>query len=307
MAVCEQKINQAMAKVEQIGIASNNNKPMNKATMAVMREVLIQAVNFRQEEHDKEVSSLKENIVNLEGQVNLQQEEHNKEVSSLKENIVNLEGQVTVLTKDNQEKDKKISELCNETVEFKQQIDSSSQYNRRDNIKFTGIPQVEDENLVSIIQDVTKHIGREITEQDISDIHRLPNQNEANGGNRGASTIICRLNRRRVKYEVMDKKKHLRSYPHPVYSNLGIYEDLTPLRSRMLYALRNRTNSAGMKEFKFTWSKEGRIFCRTEQQTKPVGPGQKLPKPGIVNKPSDLLKLGFNEQEVQDIINNKRK
>ena len=75
----------------------------------------------------------------------------------------------------------------------------------------------------------------------------------------------------------------------------------------MLYALRNRTNSSGMKVYKFTWSKEGRIFCRTEQQTKPVGQGQKLPKPGIVNKPSDLPKLGFTEQEVQDIINNKRK
>ena len=289
MAVCAEKINQAMAKIEQVGIAANNNKPMHKATMAAMKELFIQAVNFRQEEHDVEVSGLKENI------------------NDLKETIVNLEGQVTVLTKDNQDKDKKISEMCNETVEFKHQIDSSSQYNRRDNIKFTGIPQEVDENLVSKIQDVTKHMGWEITEQDISDIHRLPNQNEANGGSKGPSTIICRVNRRRIKYEVMDKKKHLRTNPHPAYPNLGIYEDLTPLRSRMLYALRNRTNAAGTKVYKFTWSKEGRIFCRTEEQTKPVGHGQKLPKPGIVNKPSDLLKLGFTEQEVQDIVNNKRK
>ena len=65
----------------------------------------------------------------------------------------------------------------------------------------------------------------------------------------------------------------------------------------MRYALRNRVNSAGQKEYKFTWSKEGRIFCRTEAQTKPTGNGQKLPKPGIVNKPSDLIKLGFSEQK----------
>ena len=91
-----------------------------------------------------------------------------------------------------------------------------------------------------------------MTEQDISDIHRLPNHNETNGGTRAPSTIICRVNRRRVKYEVMEKKKHLRSYPHPTYPQLGIYEDLTPLRSRMLYALRNRTNSAGMKVYKYT-------------------------------------------------------
>ena len=74
----------------------------------------------------------------------------------------------------------------------------------------------------------------------------------------------------------------------------------------MLYALRNKKNEDGFKTFKFTWSKEGKIFCRTEEQTKPVGPGQKLPRPGVVNKPNDLQKLGFTKQQVQDIINNKR-
>ena len=105
----------------------------------------------------------------------------------------------------------------------------------------------------------------------------------------------------------MDKKKQLRTNQHKDYPNIGIYEDLTPLRSRMLYALRNRKNQDGNSVFKFTWSKEGRIFCRTEQQTRTTGPGMKLPKPGIVNKPNDLIKLGFTEQEVNDIITNKRK
>ena len=52
--------------------------------------------------------------------------------------------------------------------------------------------------------------------------------------------------------------------------------------------------------------REERIFCRTEQQTKPAGPGQKLPKPGIVNTPRDLIKLGFTEQEVKAIVSNKK-
>ena len=95
--------------------------------------------------------------------------------------------------------------------------------------------------------------------------------------------------------------------PHRDYPNIGIYEDLTPLRSRILYALRNKKNQDGNKTYKFTWSKEGRIFCRTEQQTRSSGSGNKLPKPGIVNKPSDLLKLGFTEKEVNEIIINKRK
>ena len=75
----------------------------------------------------------------------------------------------------------------------------------------------------------------------------------------------------------------------------------------MLYALRNRKIEDGTKMYKFTWSKEGKIFCRTEEQTKPVGSGQKLPRSGVVNKPKDLLKLGFTEQQVEEIIINKRK
>ena len=172
-----------MAKIEQVGVAANGGKAMHKGTMAALREVFIQAVNFREEEH-------------------------NKEVSDLKENMVHLEDKVTVLTKDNLDKDKVITELRNETGEFKHQIDSSSQYNRRDNLKFTGIPFVQGENLVNVIKDITKHIGGEVNEHDISDIHRLPGQNEANASTNGgarAPTIICRVNRRRVKYEVIDK------------------------------------------------------------------------------------------------------
>ena len=41
--------------------------------------------------------------------------------------------------------------------------------------------------------------------------------------------------------------------------------------------------------------------------TKSIRPGQKLPRPGVVNKPNDLLNLGFTEQQVQEIIVNKRK
>ena len=53
----------------------------------------------------------------------------------------------------NKDKNKKISEKRNETVEFKHHIDSSSQYNRSDNLKFTAILLVQSENLVKIIKD----------------------------------------------------------------------------------------------------------------------------------------------------------
>ena len=74
-----------MAKIEQVGVANNNVKAMHKSSLTVMRELFIQAVNFRQDEHDKEVSDSKETVVHLEGKV-------------------------MVVTKGNQDKDKIISE-----------------------------------------------------------------------------------------------------------------------------------------------------------------------------------------------------
>ena len=278
-------VNTAMVAVEQVGKDNTTGKNgVSKLFLAMIRESMTQVANYKQEEFKK----LQDQVVGQGVIISELTKDKNK------------------LIKDNEDKDKLILDLQNDKVELQNQTDASNQYVRRDNFKITGVPYREDENLIEVVQSVTRHIGREIAESEISDIHRLPNnQTDTNGSS--APGIIIRVNRRRVKHEIMDKKKHLRSSPHRDYPNIGIYEDLTPLRSRILYALRNKKNQDGNKTYKFTWSKEGRIFCRTEQQTRSSGSGNKLPKPGIVNKPSDLLKLGFTEKEVNEIIINKRK
>ena len=285
MADVEAFVNTAMVAVEQVGKDNTTGKNgVSKLFLAMIRESMTQVANYKQEEFKK----LQDQVVGQGVKISELTKEKNK------------------LIKDNEDKDKLILDLQNDKVELQNQTDASNQYVRRDNFKITGVPYREDENLIEVVQSVTRHIGREIAESEISDIHRLPNnQTDTNGSS--APGIIIRVNRRRVKHEIMDKKKHLRSSPHRDYPNIGIYEDLTPLRSRILYALRNKKNQDGNKTYKFTWSKEGRIFCRTEQQTRNSGTSNKLPKPGIVNKPSDLLKLGFTEKEVNEIIINKRK
>ena len=276
MAEVEAFLTKATVAVDAAIRAANKGKACSNSVMAGINEAMKQLANFKC-----------------------------LEVKGLRDELTECKTKVTELTKVIENKDTVITELQEENIELQNQTDSSNQYNRRDNFKITGIPYRENENLIDVVKSVTNHIGMEIQEQDISDIHRLPSLTETNGIK--TPGIIVRVNRRRVKYGVMDNKKQLRSRPHPEYPNVGIYEDLTPLRSRMLYALRNRKNEQGTNTFKYTWSKEGRIFCRTEEQAKPAGHGQKQPKPGIVNTPRDLIKLGFTEQEVKAIVSNKRK
>ena len=288
---CEQEINLALAEIEKDALENNGGRPLPKYWLPSMRTCLIQSAIL----NGKKVRELQDKNDELTNQVSTQ----DRELGELKHNNEDLSSQVKILKEDNLKKDKIITDLQNETTELQQQSDSSSQYNRRDNFKITGVAVETDENLLDVVQSVTRHIGSEINEQDISDLHRLPAKEGSIPG------IIVRVNRRRVKHDILSKKKHLRSSPHPQYPGIGIYEDLTPLRSRMLYALRNRKNEDGNKTYKFTWSKEGKLFCRTEEQTKSAGPGHKLPRPSVVNKPKDLLKLGFTEQHVQEIITNK--
>ena len=90
--------------------------------------------------------------------------------------------------------------------------------------------------------------------------------------------------------------------PNPPFPNIAIYEDVTPLKSRIIYALRNRKNSDGGKIYRFVWSREGRIFCRTESESQE----SPQPPPHIVNGPQDLEKLGWSELEIEDIIHKKK-
>ena len=63
------------------------------------------------------------------------------------------------------------------------------------------------------------------------------------------------------------------------------------LRSRILFALRNRKDRAGNKIYRYVWSREGRIYCRKESES----PANKI------TCPNDLGKLGWSPSEIQEI------
>ena len=79
------------------------------------------------------------------------------------------------------------------------------------------------------------------------------------------------------------------------FKSARIYEDVTPLRSRIMFQLRNKDDK---KAFKYVWSRGLRIYARTHEEAAM----EPQPKPHIISNPDDLLKLGFTEIEVENII-----
>ena len=208
----------------------------------------------------------------------------------------------------------KIDELKAECADLRFGVDNASQYSRRENLKITGVPYAEDEDLRGVAKHIFKHTtGEDLDDKDISVVHRIgipkteqQNRNQTNGPVRQdkPSNIIVRYTVRDIKSQQYKTRKQIRDTAGCDYPNAAIYEDVTPLRSRIMYELRNRMDSANNKIWKFVWSRDGKIFVRTEDEAKMDK--DTAPKPKCVQRPEDLKTLGFSDAEIKVIIINKR-
>ena len=208
------------------------------------------------------------------------------------------------------EKDVLISNLQKNVRENYYNLDALSQYNRSENIKIHGIEYRQGEDTNKIVKDVAKYCGVPLSDSDISVSHRLMSREQMdasiNPSNRDKKipVIIARVTRRDLKQRLLEAKKTLLTNVEcpPELKKATMYEDVTPLRSRIMYQLRQRNDK---QAFKFVWSKAGRIYARTPEEA--ALPRDQQQKPLIINTPDDLTKAGFSEAEIEDIIKNPRK
>ena len=227
------------------------------------------------------------------------QEEHDREKGELEKKIKDVESSLT----------KKL----NDALDI---IDNIGQYTRRDNIKILGIPKTENENLPQIFTDVAKHNGVDMKEEHLSTIHRLntrddkeePNVTNARGTNKKIPSMIARLTHRDTRNAVFNTRRQIKEKNGAPFPDAFIVEDVTPLRSRILYSLKNKLNQDGSKMFKFVWSRDGRIFARTEAESLRRDDRGNISqaKPHVINKVDDLKVLGWTNKEVDDIRYNVR-
>ena len=207
-------------------------------------------------------------------------------------------------------RDIKINDLVEENCELRYQVDSLAQYNRRDNIKIVGLKYEKGEDIYQKVKDISEHIGAPIKPEEISTIHRLQSGDAkvdetataTSGTTVRIPNTIVKLVHRDVKTKIFNARKENSDKPGSPFPGAVIYEDVTPLRSRIMYQLRNRTNEDGNRKYKFVWSRDGRIFCCTEEESRQVP----QTKPHIINRVEDLVKLGFTEGEIKNIIHGKR-
>ena len=88
--------------------------------------------------------------------------------------------------------------------------------------------------------------------------------------------------RRDTKTKMMRAKKELRGVSG--YRQVFLNDDLTTLRSRLVYELKRD------ESIKSVWTFDGRIMCVREEGGKDVK--------SVINSPDDLFKVGWSEEKV---------
>ena len=99
-----------------------------------------------------------------------------------------------------------------------------------------------------IVKDIAAHVGVPIEDKDISVVHRLNKSDDKEESTETTESdrpkripsIIAKFVQRDVKSAIFKKRKEITQKAGCPYPNAQIYEDVTPLCSRIMYQLRNR-------------------------------------------------------------------
>ena len=159
------------------------------------------------------------------------------------------------------------------------ELDRLAQYSRRENVRLHGIPETAAENTNDVVIALASDMGVHIDEHDICISHRLQKSRSMQ-----ERPIIVRFVRRDTKIDMMRKKKTLRSIDR--YRNTFVNDDLTPLRSKMLRALKHD------EEVKRVWTIDGSFHCIVMEGNVEVKKR--------LDSPDDLFKLGWPEQKMEN-------
>ncbi|XP_046686109.1 uncharacterized protein LOC124371800, partial [Homalodisca vitripennis] len=136
------------------------------------------------------------------------------------------------------------------------------QYSRISNIEISGVPVSQNENLESLLCDISKAINVELKEESVEAAHRVPSYNK-----KRAAPIVVKFKSRRDKETWINGFKATRPLtadkinPRMPKEKVFINEHLSPANKQLLSKTKEAARDRG---YKFVWTKDGKIFARKD-------------------------------------------
>ncbi|CAH2101698.1 unnamed protein product [Euphydryas editha] len=163
------------------------------------------------------------------------------------------------------------SDVINVITQLKQELNDREQENLLNNIQITGIPEKNGENVVHLVDLITKKIGVDIDARDIVSAERRGSKRALPGGDetKRPRPIIVRLTRRSVRDAVLKAARVRRGTDTNGIidgppSRLYINEHLTRTNRALFYKAREEGRRLG---WRYIWTRGGGVFVRRESGT----------------------------------------
>lgn len=158
--------------------------------------------------------------------------------------------------------EQKCLELESQLQRVKSEAEEDRQYSRNINIEISGLPEVENENLVDVTLKLAKSLtAQDINKEDIQAVHRV--------GSRTAKTrsIIVQFASRAVRDIILNKAKEKKPTVNLVYAGecanpIYVNEHMTPYYKNLMYEAKKKKLDNGERAYKYVWFKNSKLFVR---------------------------------------------
>ncbi|XP_039291705.1 uncharacterized protein LOC120353119 [Nilaparvata lugens] len=183
-------------------------------------------------------------------ELNVKQEERNEKFETCLKTIEELT--------------KKVVKLERENAALKERVEDLEQYSRINMVEIRGLPQQPNEDLNSMVYNISSALGCQIGEDAIDVCHRL-----GRAGPEGPAPVVVKFIRRTDKNTLLQKRRVKRDFStrhigcntdQPIYIN----ECLSPSR-RKLFSLARSAHKE--HRFKFLWVRDCKILIRKQEKS----------------------------------------
>ncbi|XP_028167257.1 uncharacterized protein LOC114357709 [Ostrinia furnacalis] len=262
-------------------------KYVTEATLrAVIRQELASTLKASISEHlADEISGVKLQLIEFQNSLtffNKTFEDLRKENSDLRKAQSNILTELKVVKSENSSLKKDLASCTSRIKHLEEECSRQQQWTRLQNIELVGIPENKLENTTDVATKIFKHIGVNITPDDMEFAHRVQPRRPASAG-RGRA-IIVRLKQRAIKDQIIAAARKRRTIVAKdvelgkdtdlIYVN----EHLTRENKGLLAACKLKAKESG---FKYIWTKNCRIFARRSDSTPPI----------VISSTADLEKI----------------
>ena len=158
------------------------------------------------------------------------------------------------------QKDTKIAKLESKIEWCESKLDDQEQYSRRNSLRFNGIPESDNEDIVVKTIDVINNKVKPeipITADHVDRIHRV--------GKRGSTTqraVLVKFSTYRYRQRVYSNRRNLKTSKEQHETPIFVNEDLTRKRSNLLWKARCLKRD---KKIQDCWSSDGTILVKTNE------------------------------------------